>query len=305
MAPNNKRVMKITRFFLCLPSACYYLSMQKSFLRETAGTLMKAVVVVGTIISVFIVVGAMYEVENKISNGTCNIAVVPVEGVIVPFHGIGDFELITTPESIESYMDDIEKELEIKAVLVEINSPGGTPVASERIAERFRNSDLPVVGLISDVGASGGYMVAAATDYLIASPMSDVGSIGVTMSYIEESKKNEEEGLTYVQLTTGKFKDIGSPNRPITEEERALLQADLDIMHNHFVDMISNYRGLERSVVETLADGSSMPGSRALEVGLVDELGGREKARESLATILEISPDEVEFCEYKSPFPLF
>ena len=279
--------------------------MQKSFLRETATAMMKATVVVVTIVLVVVTLTTMYEVETGISDGSCNIAVLPIEGVILPFHGLGDFEMIITPETVESFMNTVEDESEIKAVLLEINSPGGTPVASERIAERFRSSSLPVVGVIGDVGASGGYMIAAATDYLIASPMSDVGSIGINMSYVEESGKNEEEGLTYVQLTTGKFKDIGSPDRPITEEERELLQSDLDIVHNEFIDIVTEYRGLDREKVEILANGSSMPGSRALDAELIDELGGREEATNILSKVLEIDTAEIKYCEYDKGFRLF
>lgn len=274
-------------------------------MRETASVLLRATVVILTIIAVIASITALYQVESGISDGVCNVAVLPVEGVILPYHGLGDYEMVTTPDVIDSFMNSAETESEIKAVLVEINSPGGTPVASERIAERFRSSELPVVGLIGDVGASGGYMIAAATDYLVASPMSDVGSIGVNMSYVEESAKNKEEGLTYVQLTTGKFKDIGSPNRPITEEERQLLETDLQLVHDHFVDLVSDYRGLDRGVVVELANGASMPGVRAYEHHLIDALGGRAVAREKLASILEIPESEVVFCEYNSGFLLF
>jgi protease-4 len=219
--------------------------------------------------------------------------------VVLPYHGLGEFEMVITPETVEKFMDTVEREGEIDAVLLEINSPGGTPVASERIAERFRSSNLPVVGVIGDVGASGGYMIAAATDYLIASPMSDVGSIGVNMSFVEESEKNEEEGLTYVQLTTGKFKDIGSPNRPITEEEKKLLQADLDLVHNEFINIISDYRGLDRDEVVALADGASMPGIKALNAKLIDELGGRAEATTVFSKILEMDEKSVKYCEFK------
>lgn len=276
--------------------------MQKSFLRETAGAVMRATVVVLTIVVVLISVGALYQVETGISDGECNVAVLPIEGTILPFHGLAGFDMVVTPETIESYMDLVEDDKNIKGVLVEINSPGGTPVASARIAERLHNSPLPVVGLIGDVGASGGYMVAAASDFIIASPMSDVGSIGVNMSYVEESEKNKEEGLTYVQLTTGKFKDVGSPNRPITDEERELLQADLQIVHSEFVDIVAKYRDMEVSEVEALADGSSMPGKRALDTGLVDALGGRAEATGVIASILEKNNDEIIYCEYKQGF---
>lgn len=274
--------------------------MQKSFLRETADTVMKAAVVLITIVVIIGSISTLYEAETGIGDGTCNIAVLPIEGAILPFYGLGDFDMVTTPERIESFMAAVEEERGIEGVLVEINSPGGTPVASERIATRFHDSHLPIVGLIGDIGASGGYMIAAATDYLIASPMSDVGSIGVNMSYVEESKKNDEEGLTYVQLTTGKFKDIGNPNRAITDEERALLLADLQVVHEAFVDLVSEYRKLPREAVAAIADGSSMPGARALEHGLIDRLGSRREARETFAEILEKdNASEIVFCEYE------
>jgi protease-4 len=276
--------------------------MQKTFLRETAGVVMRAFVVVLTIVITITSISALYEVENKISDGTCTIAVLPVEGVLLPFHGLIDYEMVTTPETVESFMAAVEEDKNIKGVLVEINSPGGTPVASARIAEQFKNSSLPVVGLIGDLAASGGYMVAAATDFIIASPMSDVGSIGVNMSYVEESKKNEEDGLTYVQLTSAKFKDIGNPNRPITEEERTLLEADLALVHNEFVSLVATYREMDRDVVAELADGSSMPGIRALKVGLVDALGGRTDAKNAFAEILQISAENIRFCEYNRGF---
>jgi protease-4 len=276
--------------------------MQKSFLRETAGVLMRAVVIVLTIVVIVISVSALYEVETGISDGECNVAVLPVEGVILPFHGLIEYDMVVTPETVESFMRAAEEDKNIKGVLIEINSPGGTPVASARVAERFRSSVLPVVGLVGDLAASGGYMVAAASDYLIASPMSDVGSIAVNMSYVEESKKNEEEGLTYVQLTTGKFKDVGDPNRPITEEEREFLLKDLQIVHDEFVDIVARYREMDTEVVKALADGSSMPGKRALETGLVDELGGREVARTAFAKILETDASAIHFCEYEPGF---
>jgi protease-4 len=215
---------------------------------------------------------------------------------------LADFDLVITPEVVEAFMDAAENEPSIDAVLIEINSPGGTPVASQRIAERFRNSSLPVVGLVGDIGASGGYMVAAASDVLIASPMSNVGSIGVNMSYVEESQKNEEEGITYVQLTTGQYKDTGSPNRPITDDEREKLQADLDIIHEEFVNIVAKYRNMSVAAVEDIADGATMPGVKALEVGLVDSLGGRAEAKGVLAGITGKSPSETVFCEYQSGF---
>jgi protease-4 len=279
--------------------------MQRTFLRELASVVMKATVVVLTIIVVVISLGALYDAESIVGDGACNVAVLPVEGTILPFYGLIDAPLIVTPEMIESFMDTVEAQGDIDAVLVEINSPGGTPVASQRIAERLRNSTLPVVGLVGDIGASGGYMVAAASDYLVASPMSQVGSIGVTMSYIEQTKQNEEDGLTYVELNTGKFKDSGSPDRPLTDEEREVFQRDLDVIHAEFVNMVATYRNKTVEEINVLADGSSMTGVKALEVGLVDALGGRLEAKKALAHILSVEPSEISFCEYESGLFLF
>jgi len=280
--------------------------MQVSFGREMFSAILKAflttiTVVVSVFLSFTLLLGVA-DTTTAVSDGSCNIAVLPIDGTILPFTGIGGYDLITTPDFVSQFMDTAESDTNIKGVLLEINSPGGTPVASERIAERISDSNLPVVGLIGDVGASGGYMVAAAADFLIASAMSDVGSIGVNMSYVEESAKNEEEGLTYVQLITGKFKDIGSPNRPITDEELALLQSDLDIIHNEFIDIVAKYRELPRGEVVAIADGASMPGRRALEVDLIDAIGGRNQARAAMAGFTDISLSEVKFCEYKQTF---
>lgn len=281
--------------------------MQISFGRELLSVILKSVFTIITVtvsiaLAIGVLVGMADSTSTVISDGECNIAVFPIDGTILPFTGIGDFDLIVTPDSVNEFIDLAEQDPDIKGILLEINSPGGTPVASERIAERVHDSTLPVVGLIGDVGASGGYMIAAATDFLIASAMSDVGSIGVNMSYVEESQKNEEEGLTYVQLVTGKFKDIGSPNRPITEEERELLQADLDIIHNEFIDLVSEYRELPRADVVALADGASMPGRRALEADLIDAIGGRNQAKAALAGFTDTDLASIKLCEYEPPF---
>ena len=286
-------------------SMLLFLYMHRSLGREVFIIMFKATVVLVTIVVIIVAVGALYDVKSTVGDGTCNVAVLPIEGTILPYMGISDEPLIVTPSMINSFIDSVEKEDGIEAVLVEINSPGGTPVAAQRIAERLHSSTLPVVGLIGDMGASGGYMIAAATNYLIASPMSDVGSIGVTMSYVENSKQNEDSGLTYVQLTTGKFKDSGTPERAITDEEREMFQKDLDLVHNEFVNMVATYRNKTVEDIKKLADGSSMVGVRALENGLVDKLGGRAEAKEALAKILGKDVSDISFCEYQAPIISF
>jgi protease-4 len=174
-------------------------------------------------------------------------------------------------------------------------------VASEDIATQIAALEMPNIALVGDVAASGGYMIASAADTIVASPMSDVGSIGVTMSYTEESEKNDEEGITYVPLNSGKFKDTGSPNKPLSEEERTLLEGQLQEVHNYFVDLVSKYRNINRDDVAALADGSTLTGTKAQEKKLVDILGGREAAKEAFAVKLGKDKSEISFCEYTAP----
>lgn len=271
----------------------------QTFGREVAGVALRVVAVVISIFLIFVFVDAWYNLDT-VSDGSCNVAVFPIEGVILPFTGFDDYSLVTTPGMVRDFVTQAEDDLFIKAILLDINSPGGTPVSSEQIAEYIRNSELPSVGMIGDVGASGAYLVAASTDSIVASPMSDVGSIGVTMSYVENSKQNEEEGLTYVELASGKYKDTGSPEKPLNDEERELLEKDLRIVHDVFVKKIAEYRNKSVEEIEKLADGSAMPGIKALEAGLVDHLGNRETARKVLSDIMGIETKDVIFCEYEN-----
>ncbi|PJC56413.1 signal peptide peptidase SppA [Candidatus Kaiserbacteria bacterium CG_4_9_14_0_2_um_filter_41_32] len=270
-----------------------------SFKREVLNVLLRVGAVVFTIVLLIIVVNFSYSSFGMISDGECNIAVMPIEGVILPFSGItATDELYITPATVRSFIKTADEELGIEGIMFEINSPGGTPVAAETIAEDIKSSSLPTVALIGDIGASGGYMVASAADTIIASNMSEVGSIGVTMSYVEESTKNMEDGLTFVSLSTGKYKDAGNPNKPLTAEERELFERDLTSIHNTFVEIVANNRNLSIEEVSALADGSTMLGSRALEAKLIDRIGGRFEAKKAFAEKLGKEESEIIFCEY-------
>lgn len=268
----------------------------QSFRREVVSVLFKTCII---LLSLFALatLSEYYYNKTTISDGSCNIAVLPIEGVILPFVGFDDYSLVTTPSQAREFIKAAENDENIKGLMLDINSPGGTPVAAEQISQAVHNSTLPTVSLIGDLGASGAYLVAAGADTIIASPMSDVGSIGVTMSYVEESKKNEEDGLTFVPLASGKYKDIGNPNKALTDDERTLLEADLKLVHNEFVKQIAELRGKSVSEIEALADGSSLPGVKALEIGLVDSLGGRAEARQYFSEKLDLSLSEVDFCD--------
>jgi protease-4 len=270
---------------------------QQSFGREIANVALRVVAVIVTVVLIISFSSAWVE-YTAISDGTCNIAVLPIEGQIMPYGDFTEEGIVTNPSQVRTYLDAIMDDEFIEGVLIEINSPGGAPVASAAIAEMIHEFPLPTVGLIGDLGASGGYLVAAASKHLIASPMSTVGSIGVTMSYLDNTIQNENEGLTFVELASGEFKEAGNPNRPLTEEERDRFERDLETMHDAFIDTVASYRALPRETVAAVADGYAYTGKDALDKQLIDALGGRSAAREHFAATLGIDPSSVTFCEY-------
>jgi protease-4 len=244
-----------------------------------------------------------YNASMKISDGSCNIAVIPIVGNIIPYAGAdqdgsgNELPPSTNPDDVLSTLRGAENDSNILGVFIRIDSSGGTPVASEIIANGFKNSSLPVVALIRETGTSGGYLIATGARTIIASPFSDVGSIGITMSYLENAAKNTNEGLQYVSLASAKFKDSGNPDKILTFDERNLFERDLKIWHEQFVKEVAENRNLPIEQIAKLADGSSMPGSLALENKLIDSLGDQENARAWLAEQLKIKPEEVMFCE--------
>jgi protease-4 len=193
-------------------------------------------------------------------------------------------------------IDMAENDDTVEALILAVDSPGGDPVAAEEIAGALSRMTKPNVAVIRGMGASAAYWAAIGADRVFASAISDVGSIGVTMSYVEESKRIEEEGGRFNQLSTGKYKDLGDPSKPLTEEERALVMRDLEEVHNVFVDEVARYRDMPRATVMELADGSSMTGRRALDAGLIDEIGNVATARAYLAREYGI---DAEVCMYE------
>jgi len=168
-------------------------------------------------------------------------------------------------------------------------------VASQEVAMALKTATKPTVALIRQYGASGGYLAATGADTIFASPFSDVGSIGVTMSYLSNYNKNSKEGLNYVQLSSGKFKDTGDPDKQLSNEERAYLMRDVLKMHELFVKEVAENRKLSIEQVNKLADGSTMLGEAALAKGLIDKLGTFKNVEEYLK---ELIGEEVEYCWY-------
>lgn len=178
----------------------------------------------------------------------------------------------------KNIIDDIKsagKNDSVKAVIIRVNSPGGGVAPSQEVYTEIRKlrDKKKVVASLSSVAASGGYYVACAAEKIVANPGTLTGSIGVIMDFSNMEGLLEKLGLKGYVIKSGKFKDIGSPVREMTDEERDLLQKVIDNVHSQFVAAVAEGRGMKREDVAKIADGRILSGEQALGFGLVDSLG--------------------------------
>ncbi len=192
------------------------------------------------------------------------VGLVNIEGGIYFSHDI--------VERLDKYRNDKS----IKAVVVRIESPGGSLAASQEIYEAIKRvaKEKPVIASMGDVAASGGYYVACGANKIVANPGTITGSIGVRMELVQIGELLTWAKIQHETLKSGKFKDIGSPDRPLTLEERELLEKLLVEMHGQFKKTVSESRDIKLDKLNEIADGRVFTGEQAKELGLVDELGG-------------------------------
>jgi protease-4 len=234
------------------------------------------------------------EIELPFSDQKCNVAVIPINGFISTLSEDVDEYYSVDADDVVYQLRAADSQDHIKAILLQIDSSGGRPVASEMITNELLRTSKPTVALIREGGTSGAYLLATGADTIIASTMSDVGSIGITASYVETAGSVEQEGNKYIELIAGKYKDYGSPEKPLTNEERALIQRDLDATHNDFINIVAKNRNLPIEEIRQIADGSSMTGKMALDKKLIDVLGDSWTAE---AWITEKTGEGVVYCD--------
>lgn len=204
------------------------------------------------------------------------IAVVPIEGTIGSRRSVAN---------LKEQLDAIAEDDEVKAVILRINSPGGGVTASDQMHQELldfkRRTQLPMIAAMTDVAASGGYYVAVAADEIMAHPTTVTGSIGVIAEMVSLEGLFDMAGLQQRTFTSGPHKDMGSPFRPMTDEERALFQHIIDSHYERFLAVVDEGRsGLDRDAVRTLADGRIYTAEQARDSGLIDSIGYLEDAVE-------------------------
>lgn len=228
-------------------------------------------------------------IEKEISEKTCNTMVVKLYGDMVTYispknkdENGNHLNNETASEDVVSAIETANKDKTIKAIILEVDSYGGSAIGAEEIANTLKRAAKPTVALVRSGATSAAYWASTGANIIFASNLSDIGSIGVTMSYLDASKQNINNGLTYNSLSVGKFKDYGDSNKPLTSEEKKLIMRDLNIIYENFIKTVAKNRNLDINKVKKLADGSSMPGQMALDNGLIDRIGGMNEVKEYL-----------------------
>lgn len=217
------------------------------------------------------------------------VAVIRIDGVIA---GTGDYYSgYITPEYFHDQFDQALDDGSVKAIVLRVDSPGGTVAASEEIALYVEAADKPVIVSTGDVNASGAYMISSQADEIWALPGSAVGSIGVISQIPNASGLLDKLGVEFQVITAGKNKDTGSPFRPLTDEERALIQGQVDEVYGQFIDIVAKGRDMKRADVEKLATGWTWSGEKAKELGLVDQIGTHQDALDAAAKVGGIEGD--------------
>jgi len=196
------------------------------------------------------------------------VAVVEMQGVIASSRDM--------METIVDFRDDES----VKAIVLRVNSPGGAVGPAQEVYEEVRKAAKvkPVVVSMGAVAASGGYYVAVPAQRILANPGTITGSIGVIMQFTNFEELFGKIGLKNETVKSGSLKDIGSSTRPMTEQDRQVLQSLIDDVHQQFMSAIAEGRKMDLKKVKALADGRIFTGRQALEAGLVDELGNLQDA---------------------------
>jgi protease IV len=206
--------------------------------------------------------------STKLSLSSAKIGVVEIRGMILDVKEI--------LEEIKTFRDDPN----IKTILVRIESPGGGVGPSQEIYQELRHTieKKPVVASMGGIAASGGYYVAAASNYIVANPGTLTGSIGVIVHFGNLEGLFGKVGYEMITVKSGRFKDIGNPSRKMTPEEEAIMQQLIDEVHQQFIQDVVKGRNLPEDQVRQIADGRVLTGALAKQLGLIDELGNFQDA---------------------------
>lgn len=234
------------------------------------------------------------------------VGVIRIHGLIVADRDPFETTTSASAREIVDHIQQAQADPEVKALLLIVDSPGGSVVATDEIHHALTGFSKPVVVSMGEIAASGGYYLAAAADWIVANPNTLTGSIGVISQFPDATGLLEKVGVDFVVITSGPRKDFGSPYREMTAAERRYWQTVIDEVHAAFVEVVAAGRGMPEDTVRRIADGSVYTGRRALELGLVDALGYEDDALAEAAERggIEGEPRVIEYQAVPSFFDL-
>lgn len=200
-------------------------------------------------------------------------------------------EPIVSSENVVRQLKRYRETINVRAIVLRIESPGGGVAASQEIYEevkKTRKSGKPVVVSMGAVAASGGYYAACGADRIVANPGSITGSIGVISQFMHFNQLLEKIGIDATTIKSGKLKDSGSPFRPMNAEDRKYFQEMIDDVHDQFISTVAEERKIKKETVRKLADGRVFTGRKAYDLHLIDTLGTFEDAIRIAADMGEV-----------------
>ncbi len=252
--------------------------------------------------------------------GDDEIALMNLTGIILTNPAAEPFALaqgVITPDTVAETLELALRDASVKAVIIRIDSPGGSAVASDEIYQHIKNTAAkkPVVILVGDTAASGGYYIASAGNFILANPASMIGSIGVIAEITDVQELFKKIGLRQETYKSGEFKDLFSSTKNRTPQEQKMIQELLDTTYGIFIQRVAAGRNLEIDKVLGLAEAKIYSGVKAKELGLIDDFGYRwqafDKAKQlagiteaKLVAVSSKSLFESLFSEIKSSNPL-
>jgi protease-4 len=223
----------------------------------------------------------VYFSKNSNSKVLNNIGVIEIEGTIL------------SSKLIVKQLDKFDKRDDIKAIIVRLNTPGGSVAPSQEIYEKVKKianySEKPIVASIASVSASGGYYIAIGADRIIANPGSITGSIGVIMNFPIAKDLIEKIGFEFKTIKSGELKDAGSPYKYPTDKDEKYFKSIVDNLHNQFLKEVSTQRNIPIVELNKYADGRIFTGEQAYNINLIDTLGTFEDALNISKNLANIS----------------
>lgn len=232
------------------------------------------------------------------------VGVVRIEGPIQMAGVQSPFGGMPSAEHVIRRLDELEQNGDIRAIVIRINSPGGTVGATQEIYEklwRLRKKNIPLVASMGEIAASGGYYIASACNIIVANHGTITGSIGVIAMSPNLRGLFEKLGISMTVIKSGKYKDILSAFREISPEERQLIQEIIDSSYRKFLKDVARGRQMSESDIAPIADGRVMGGETALKYKLIDVLGTFEDSLDKARQMAKLSEDAPVYDEIRSP----